>query len=281
MKGRRSGSFKGSEGTTLHTLSWNPQRETRAVVVLAHGFGEHAGRYDDLAGELTSRGMAVRALDFAGHGKSGGRPGEVPDLDLLVRDLGAFVESVRNEEPRMNCALIGHSVGGAVSALLLERHPALVDALVLSAPYLRHGEPVPEGRLRLVKRLARVFPRLGVDRIDPANLSRLPTEVEAYRNDPLVFHGKATARTVLELFRGREAIEGAANLTVPLLLIHGSEDRIADPSASGELSRRTGSTDVTFELVAGGMHELLNDLEQERIRERIGDWLEARLIEDR
>ncbi|HEX7004193.1 MAG TPA: alpha/beta hydrolase [Trueperaceae bacterium] len=280
MNRRRSGSFKGTGGTTLHTLSWNPEGAPRALVVVAHGYGEHAGRYDELAIELSGRGMAVRALDFAGHGKSGGRKGEVGDLGLLVDDLGSYVESVRKELPELRCGLVGHSVGGAVSALLLERRPRLTDALVLSAPYLRHGEPVSPGRLRIVRALARYFPRLGVDRVDASKLSRLPTEIEAYRNDPLVFHGKASAGTVLELFRGSAAIEHAARLEVPLLLLHGSEDRIADPAASGELARRAGSTDVTFELVAGGMHELLNDLEQERIRERIGDWLEARLLED-
>ena len=280
MNRRRSGSFKGADGTTLHTLAWNPEGASRALVVIAHGFGEHAGRYDELAGELTARGMAVRALDFAGHGKSGGRKGEVGDLGLLVDDLGSFIEAARRDQPRLRCGLVGHSVGGAVAALLLEHQQELVDALVLSAPYLRHGEPVPAGQLRLVRALARIFPRLGVDRVDASKLSRLPTEVEAYRSDPLVFHGKASARTVLELFRGSEAIERAEQLQVPLLLLHGSEDRIADPAASGEFSRRVGSTDVTFELVAGGMHELLNDLEQERIRERIGDWLEARLLRD-
>lgn len=276
---RRSGSFKGAGGVTLHTLRWNPSERARGLVVLAHGYGEHAGRYDALANLLAGHGLAVRAIDFAGHGKSGGRRGEVSDLGALVSDLGAFVEEVRADMPDLRCGLLGHSAGGAVAAVLLSRQQSLVDALVLSAPYLLHGEPVPARRLRLVRRLAGIFPRLGVDRVDPAKLSRLPTEVEAYRKDPLVFHGKATARTVLELFRGGEAIDLAPRLTVPLLVLHGSEDRIADPAASGELARRAGSKDVTFELVAGGYHELLNDLEQKRIRERICDWLVARLLE--
>ncbi|MEX2535474.1 MAG: lysophospholipase [Trueperaceae bacterium] len=274
---RRSGSFKGGAGLTLHTLAWRPAANARGVVVLAHGYGEHAGRYDDLAGELTGRGFEVHALDFAGHGKSAGRRGEVADFYNLVRDLGAFVDEVRSQTPGLRCGLMGHSVGGAVSAILCSRSPSPVDALVLSAPYLRHGEPVPQRRLRLLQLLARFLPRLGVNRVDPDYLSRLPAEVEAYRNDPLVFHGKASAQTALELLKGVQALELAPHLTVPLLLIHGNQDRIADPVASGELSRRVGVSDMTFELVAGGYHELLNDLEQERIRERIGDWLEARV----
>lgn len=275
---RRSGSFRGRSGHTLHTLSWNPDERPRGLVVLAHGYAEHAGRYEGLAAELAGRGMAVRALDFAGHGKSAGPRGDVEDLDGLVEDLGAFVSEARGLEPELRCGLMGHSMGGAVAALLMCRRPQLVDALVLSAPYLRHAEPVSQGRLRLVRRLARVLPRLGVERLDPRRLSRLPSEVEAYRTDPLVFHGKVNARTVLELFEGAKAIECAPKLEVPLLVLHGNEDCIADPSASGDLSRRAGSRDVTFELLGGGYHELLNDLEQERIRERIAEWLEARLL---
>lgn len=275
---RRSGSFKGEGGLTLHTLTWRPDERARGLVVLAHGYGEHAGRYDALAQELAGRGLRVHALDFAGHGKSVGRKGEVADFGALVADLGAFIDEVRADDPGLSCGLFGHSVGGAVSAVLCSERQTLVDALVLSSPYFRHGEPVPERRVRLVRRLARLFPRLGVDRVDPEHLSRLPSEVDAYRGDPLVFHGKASARTVIELFEGEKAIERAPQVTVPLLLLHGNEDRIADPAASDEFMKRVGSTDTTFELVSGGYHELLNDFEQQRVRERIGDWLEARLF---
>jgi alpha-beta hydrolase superfamily lysophospholipase len=273
----RSDSFLSGRGDTLHTLAWSPAGDPRGLVVLSHGYGEHAGRYQELAAALVGCGFAVRAIDHAGHGRSAGRRGHVESFEGLVSDLGAFVKSVRGERPELSCGLFGHSVGGAVAAALCAREPFAVDALALSAPYLGHADQVPDWRLRLVRLLDRVVPNLGVDKIDPALLSRLPAEVAAYRSDPLVFHGKVSAHTVLELFSGFETVARAKLITVPLLVIQGSEDRIADPAASRTLTERVSSTDVTFELVDGGFHEVLNDLGRERVLERILDWLQPRL----
>lgn len=275
---RRSGSFRSSEGLTLHTLSWEPVVTPRAQVVLSHGYAEHAGRYDVLAEALTKRDMAVYALDFPGHGRSAGRRGWVNSFAGQVTDLGAYVSALRADEPHLRCGLFGHSVGGAVAASLCAREPEIVDALALSAPYLRHGKPVTRWQLMGMGVLAKILPRLGVAGIDPDELSRIPAEVEAYRNDPLVFHGKTPAHVVHELFNGFDTIAAAHRITAPLLVIHGSEDRIADPSGSRELSDRVSSTDVEYELLPGGFHEALNDLEQGGIVEHVSEWLAARLI---
>jgi acylglycerol lipase len=273
----RSDSFLSERGNTLHTLSWSPPGDPRGLVVLTHGYGEHAGRYQALAAALVGRGFAVRATDHAGHGRSAGQRGHVESFDALVSDLGSFVRSLRGERPELSCGLFAHSFGGAVATALCAREPFLIDALALSAPYLSHGEHVPDWRMRLIRLLGRVAPGLGVDSVDPALLSRLPAEVAAYRADPLVFHGKASAHTVLELFTGFETLDRAQRITVPLLVIHGSGDRIADPGASRTLTERVSSSDVTFELVDGGFHEVLNDLGRERMLERVVDWLEPRL----
>lgn len=273
----RSNSFRGAGGLTLHTLSWLPEGDPLGLVVIAHGYAEHSARYQNLAVALAQKGFAVHAFDFAGHGRSAGRRGYVSSFPALVADLTVFVHRLRSDNPHLRCGLFGHSVGGAVAADLCANEPALVDALLLSSPYLRHGEPVGEGRLRLVRLLARLFPRLGIDRVDAKHLSRLPAQVQAYLSDPLVFRRKSSAHTVMQLFSGFEVLDRAASISAPLLIIHGNDDRIADPGASRALSQRVSSTDVTFELVAGGYHELLNDLGRERIVERMVDWLLPRL----
>lgn len=277
MTSGRSNSFRGAGGLTLHTLSWLPEADPLGLVVIAHGYAEHSARYQNLAVALAQKGFAVHAFDFAGHGRSAGRRGYVSSFPALVADLADFVHLVRSDNPQLRCGLFGHSFGGAVAADLCANEPDLVDALLLSSPYLRHGEPVGEGRLRLVRLLARVLPRLGVDRVDAKHLSRLPAQVQAYLSDPLVFRGKSSAHTVMQLFSGFDVLDRAESITAPLLIIHGNEDRIADPGASRELSRRVSSTDVTFELMAGGYHELLNDLGRERVIERVSDWFLPRL----
>jgi acylglycerol lipase len=248
------------------------------LVVLAHGYGEHAGRYGPLAGVLTGRGMAVHAMDFVGHGRSAGRRGVVESLQDQVADLSAFIRELRGEAPGLPAGLLGHSVGGAVAAALCAREREIVDALVLSAPHLVYGKAGSPIRRLGVDFLARFLPTVGVERIDPRLLSRIPGEVEAYRRDPLVFHGRIPARTARELLGAAGALESAERIEVPLLIVQGGEDRIAHPNGARELSERVSSRDATFELVAGGYHELLNDLGRDRVSERIADWLQARLL---
>lgn len=278
---RRRGSFRSTQGLTLHTLTWAPDEDVdaRGVVVIAHGLGEHSDRYMPLAKSLTDRGLRVHAVDLPGHGRSAGRRGEVSSFEALVSDLHSFVDEVRGSAAGLHCGLIGHSMGGALAAAVAARYPGAVDALVLSAPYLRHGRPVSELQKRALRLLARVSPRLGVDRVETEALSRLPHEVEAYRSDPLVYHGRVNARTAVQLFEGFRTLEDASLITAPLLIIHGSDDRIAHPSASRELADSTSSRDVTLEIVSGGYHELLNDVDGERMRQRVSEWLEARLVD--
>jgi acylglycerol lipase len=274
---RATGSTRSAEGSPLRTLSWLPEGEARGLVVLAHGYAEHAARYDRLAVALAERGLAVHALEFAGHGRSAGRRGFIKSFDGLVSELARFVRSQRGAHPGLRCGLFGHSVGGAVAAALCAAEPDIVEALVLSSPYLRHGEPVGAVKLRLARALARAFPFFGLERLDAGRLSRLPAQVRAYVDDPLVFHGRTPAHTAMQLFAGFGTLERADRIIVPLLILHGNEDRIADPRGSRELAERVSSPDVTCELVAGGYHELLNDLGRERIVERIVDWFLPRL----
>lgn len=275
---RRGGSFRGESGETLHTIHWQPGGKASAAVVLMHGYAEHAGRYEGLANELAGLGFAVHALEFAGHGQSTGPRGEVPSFDGLVADLGSFIAQLRSDQPGLRFGLLGHSVGAAVATALCVREPRAVDALVLLSPYLRHGLPVPAWRSKMMRLLARRLPWLGVGGVDASHLSRIPAEVTAYRKDPLVYHRLSSARTVSELFGGFETLQRADLLTVPLLLLHGSADKVAHPEASAELARRASSSDLTFELVPGGYHELLNDLDRESVSRRIVEWLEQRLL---
>ena len=277
---RKSGSHRSPRGITLHTFEWLPDAGPQGVVIIAHGYGEHSGRYGKLARDLNARGFAVHALDFASHGKSAGRRGEVSSLEDFIADLHSFTIEIRGRWPGLPAGLLGHSFGGAVAAALCIREPGLVDALVLSSPYLRHGKPVPPPLLALVQVLSRVAPRVPVQKVEQAALSRIPAEVEAYRSDPLVYKGGVSAGTAMQLTRGREVIDRAPDLQLPLLVVHGDADRISHHLGSREFVDRVGSPRVTFELIGGGYHELLNDLDGDRMRDRICDWLQAQLPEE-
>lgn len=272
-----TGSLRSHDGLTLHTHAWLPEDAPRATVVLVHGYAEHAGRYDAFARALVDAGLAVRALDLRGHGRSEGPRAQVEDFHSFVSDLTRFVDGLDEAvgEPRF---LFGHSMGGLIATRYVLEHPGEVDGLLLSSPYFEDRRPTPPWLLRSVGFLARFVPGLPTLDVDPAVTSRDETAVKAYRNDPLVTHGRVKARIGVEMTEaGRLLLRRAEDLRVPLLVFHGGGDRLASPTASRAFYERAGSDDKTYVAYEGGFHELLNDVIQEKVTRDVLAWLEARL----
>ena len=260
------------DGTELGQGIWRPDGTPRARLALIHGYAEHGGRYGRFGGAAVRRGFAVHALDLRGHGRSPGRRGDLGSVERTVGDVAAYVKQLPE-----TAFLFGHSAGGAAAACAAAGFPDL-PGLVLSAPYLRNAEPVPAWLRGVARLLATVAPRMPVRSLDTEALSRIPDEVSAYRNDPLVYTGPVRAKTgTLLLDMGERALEAAPRIAAPVLVMHGGDDRVADPEASRELAQRIGRDDVRVEIVAGGYHELLNDLERDRVTSSMLDWLEERL----
>jgi acylglycerol lipase len=268
-----------ADGLKLPTRAWLTDDDApRAAVVLVHGLGEHVGRYDALATRMVRAGYAVHGYDQRGHGYAQGPRAQVRRFDDLVADLARFVATVRAWHPDEPLVLFGHSMGGVVAVRALQTDAVRADALVLSSPALRDGTDVPGWVRALVAFLAGPFPGLPTVRIDASKLSRDPAEVAAYRQDPAVFHGPIKARLGTEMSKhGALAIADAARLTVPLLIVHGKEDRLARPGASGELQRALHGHDATLELYDDGPHELFHDPLRDRVTEDVLAWLDARL----
>ena len=272
----RTGSLVTGDGLTLFTQSWTPEVPPRASVVLAHGYSEHSGRYSFLAEALNAAGLQLVAFDFRGHGRSEGRPGLFVSYGQLADDLRRVVEEVRQDSPGLPLVLMGHSVGGVVATLLAVEHPQLLDALVLSSPYLRPTRPPGAGFVQLVKVLASLWPGMPTQRIDSADISRDPDQVRAYERDPLVNRNRIAARVGLELVLGGARVAArAAAIEHPLLVIHGGSDRIADPDSSRALIARVASEDKTLLLYPDSYHEVLNDLNRDQAVSGIVEWLEA------
>lgn len=246
-------------------------------MLLAHGFGEHAGRYARLAESLNSLGFALQAVDHRGHGRSGGERALVPASNTVASDFLAFAESVRAEQPGLPLVLYGHSMGGVVAAQAALASPAWFNGLILSSPFLYPDRPAPAALRSGLKLLARVMPRLGVEKIPAEHLSRIPAEVTAYRTDPLVHQGSVPARTASSLLQaGSAVLAQAAGLTQPLLIVHGEADRIAGVEGSRQLHAAAGAQDRTLHVVPAGRHELLNDTVQDEFLQLITGWLASR-----
>jgi len=271
------GEFKGARGFRIFYQWWRPE-ESRAVLLVVHGYAEHSGRYMNLVNYFVPRGYAVYALDHRGHGRSQGRRGYVERFRYYLDDLKAFHDLVREREPRRKIFMIGHSMGGLIALAYALRHQEEMDGLILSGAGVRVGEGLSPLTVALGKLLSVITPRAGMVKIEAEAISRDPTVVKAYVNDPLVYTGKISARLGAEMLAVAQEVERrASELRLPCLIMHGGADRLANPDGSRMLYERISSEDKALKIYRGFHQEIFNEPERERVFRDMEAWLEARV----
>lgn len=262
----------------LHGRAWLPDHEPRCVVVVSHGLGEHAGRYEGLATRLVEAGCAVYAVDHRAHGRSGGAaPANIDRFAYVVSDFGTFVGRAQREHPGTPTILLGHSMGGLVALDCALRNPQVLTGLVLSAPALAPGEAVPRLRRAVAGLLAKLAPNAGALAIAASAVSRDAAVVRAYEQDPHVFHGSVPARTAVELLQAMESVAARAHqLRMPLLVQHGSADRLVPLAGVQPVYQRLGDPKRRALRVYEGLyHEIYNEPEREQVIGDLLGWLAA------
>ena len=201
------------------------------------------GRYRHLVERIVPAGYPVYAHDHRGHGRSQGRRAVIDRMRNATADLDSFIARAREAEPKGPMILLGHSMGGCISLDYVLEDQSRLDALVLSAPAAKLEQASTAARLAS-RALSALTPTLGVFGVDAELISNDPAEVEAYRSDPLVHQGKLPARTIAEMAAAIETFEDRmGNLTLPLLGMHGSEDRLAPVEGSRMVNRLAGSAE--------------------------------------
>jgi alpha-beta hydrolase superfamily lysophospholipase len=266
--------FKGADGLRLFRRAWLPERPAR-VLALVHGYAEHSGRYDAFARWFAARGAAVHAYDHRGHGRSAGTRTHVDRFGSFLDDLERFLELVRAEHPEGPLTLVGHSMGGLVTAaFLVERAPAPSSA-VLSGPALALGPGVSRLRVAAARALRRVAPRLALGSgLDPHGLSRDPAVVRGYLEDPHV-HRTMTASLAAEILEAIPRTAGAASrVAVPLLVLHGEEDPMCPVEGSRAFFAGVKCAGSRLTTYPGLRHEIFNEPEQEQVFADLWRWLE-------
>lgn len=245
----------------------------RARVVIVHGYAEHRGRYASLADRLVAESFACHLFDLRGHGHSGGTAAHVARFDDYLSDLELVIARVRDSRPLL---LLAHSLGGLIALRYVQLHSNAADALAVSSPFLRPGFEVPAAKRLLAQVASWCAPSLPFDNtLDPDWISTDAAVVEAYRTDPLVLR-KTTPRWFTEVERAQTAlIAGASEVTLPLLMLLGGEDKIADHELASTVFERIGSADKTLLRYEGYRHEVFNEVGRAVVIDDLVAWLRA------
>jgi len=269
--------FKSTDNSKLYGQSWRPQY-LLGVVVIVHGYAEHSGRYQWAALQLMDRGFAVHAFDLRGHGKSSGARNIVRSSDDCLTDLATFIQQVKLKEPNKPLFIFGHSFGGTIAALFTIRYKPLLNGLVLSSTFFGMNRHISTLSSRLIMLVGHLLPKFPTLLLDSQTLSRDLDVVEIYEADLLVDRGRMPARTLAEILKATAEIQSRTNeIELPLLVLHGTEDRLVSMEGSKNFYLSVGSKDKSIELYDGFYHELLNEPEKVQILSGIEVWLRQHL----
>lgn len=276
---RHERSFDGVGGVRIVYDVWEPEdTDCRGVVVLCHGYAEHARRYDHVAQRFGDAGLAVYALDLRGHGRSGGKRVFLRDISEYTDDFHTLVGIAAAEYPELERVVLGHSMGGGIVFAYGVEHPDDYAAMVLSGPAVDARDGQGSVKLSLAKAVGKLLPGLPVEQLPTDAVSRDPEVVAAYNADPLVHHGKLPAGIARALIGVGETMpRRAAALTAPILVVHGGQDKLIPVQGSRHLMECVGSQDAQLKVYPELYHEVFNEPERETVLNDVVSWIEAKI----
>ncbi len=266
------------DGLNLATYGWGVPGAPRSVVVLTHGHGEYATKYEHVAQAFNARGHVFCAYDLRGHGRSGGPRGHAPSYEALLSDLGRVIAAAQAEHPGRPLFLYGHSLGGQITlSYAIQRRPEAAGVIV-SAPWLKLIYRPPAWKVLLARALAGLVPAFSQETgLDAAVPMTHDTALMAAYPDQHLVHARMSARLGADaLARGEALLAEAGALRLPLLLLHGGADGVFAPATSQDFVERVTSSDKTFKVYPGLYHEVHNEVERAQVLGDILDWIDGR-----
>lgn len=265
-----------SGGLTIFYRAWRPETAAKAVVVIVPGFNSHSGYYEWAADRLVAAGLAVYALDLRGRGRSDGERFYIEHLSDYTDDVDGLFAIVRDKEPGLPIYLFGHSAGGVVSCVYTLEHQADIAGLICAS--FAFQVPAPDFAIAALKGLSHLAPHAHVLHLKNEFFSRDSKAVAAMDADPLVAHETQPTRTVAELARADDRLKASfGEFTLPVFILHGTEDKATRPSGSQFFFDHASSSDKTLKLYDGHYHDMLNDVGKEMVMDDIVGWIVERL----
>jgi len=270
--------WKSSDDLEIYAQGWIPDKKMpRAVVCLVHGIGEHTLRYHGLAETLAGEGFILFGADMRGHGKSEGKRGHFPSIELIHSDIKKVITTASDLFPGLPLFLYGHSLGGILVLHYCLNSTPEVKGIISTSPGLHNALEKQPVKVMAAKLLGSLFPGLTISSgLDPKNLSRDKRVVEDYKKDPLVHDKMSMGFGKIMLGVNSATLTQAVRFSLPLLLMHGENDMVAFPSGSIEFAAPLGDS-CTLILWKNGWHELHNEPIREDVLKTMVRWMENRL----
>lgn len=270
----KESTFAGVGGLKIFTRSWQPEGKTRGVVVIVPGFNSHSGQYLWVGEQFAANGLAAYAIDLRGRGRSEGERYYVEKMEDYTDDVATLVRTAKAENPGVPVFVLGHSAGGVVSCVYALDHQSEIDGLICES--FAYDLPVPGFVLSLLKGFDHIAPHAHVYTLKNENFSRDPVFVASMNNDPLIKdESEATQTAAVMIDAARRLNREFPLIKLPVLILHGTEDKATNPSGSQFFYDTAGSTDKTLKLYEGHYHDLLNDIDKEVVMADINNWLDA------
>ena len=272
------GRFKGVRNDNIYYQAWLPEGNVKAILFLVHGLGEYCGRFVNLVNHYVPLGYAVYGLDHLGHGKSGGEREVIERFTDFIDPLRLYYQMVKGWQPGKPVFIFGHSMGGLITCCYLLDHQEDFQGAIISAPAIKVSDNISPMTIIMGKILSRIAPKAGVVSLDPNCISRDSEVVRTYVNDPLVFHGKTPARLAGEMLNAMMRVRAELDkITLPFIVVQGSEDKLVDPMGAKMLYDKAGSKDKTLKVYKGLYHEIHNEPERSAMFKDVDAWLAARV----
>jgi alpha-beta hydrolase superfamily lysophospholipase len=276
----KTGEIAASDGIKIFYRQYQAEAE-RARMVIAHGVGEHSGRYGNVIERVIPQGISVWVPDHRGHGQSDGKRGHVLNFVQYLTDLRLTVELAKKDMPgEMPCFLLGHSMGGLIALYFAQRYPELIDGVVASSPCLGMVIEIPAVKKVLGSFMSYVWPGMTMGSgLDATKISRDENVVSTYEKDPLV-HDRVSARFFTELLAAVESVnQQASSLNVPVLMQVAGEDYLVDADSSKHFFEKLTLEDKTLHLYDGMYHEIYNapQDQKEKVLDDLEAWLDKHL----
>lgn len=251
----------------------------KAAVVLVHGMGEHSSRYSKyVIPQLNKASIAVITFDHFGHGKTEGKRGHNPGFNEVLDSVEELLKKSYEIFSDVPTFLYGHSMGGNVVINYVLRRKNNLTGVTATSPFLKLAFEPPKWKMSIAKVLLNIYPGLIMDSgLDVNAVSRDKKAVEAYSDDPLNHDKVSPNFSILFIESGEWAISNAKKLNLPMLLMHGTGDRLTSHKASEEFAENAGKI-VDLKLFEGAYHELHNDIIKKDAVEEIINWINDHIV---